>query len=231
MLWGTFYWHTLGVVISLDGKVNDNRYLMVLSDCHHPMLQHFLPARRGVFQNGNDHHLSPTPLYRARVVAQWFDEHDTDVIQTSWPSQSQDLNPLKHLWYILEQCLRQRFPPPSSRCKFIDFLMEEWCHIPHAEFQTLVDSMPWYIQAVLATYGGPTPYSVTLHWCLHFLCPLPVCTVYINCCVQVFHWHPKNLQIQTENRLNSKKKSVWQKAGRTYFRMKRQCKVNFPCQN
>ena len=66
------------VVIPLEGKVNVNRCLKVPSHHHHhlhPMVQHFFPAGKGVFQDGN------VPIHRARVVAQWFDEHDTDVIQ------------------------------------------------------------------------------------------------------------------------------------------------------
>jgi hypothetical protein len=36
-----------------------------------------------------------------------------------------------------------------------EFLVEEWCHIPPIEFQTLVESMPRHIEAVLAARGGP----------------------------------------------------------------------------
>ena len=86
MLGGAFSWHALGAVIPLEGKVSANRYLMVLSDYLHPMLQNFFPAGRGLFQDGN------ALIHRPCVVAQWFDEHESDIIHLSWPSQSPDLN-------------------------------------------------------------------------------------------------------------------------------------------
>ena len=39
----------------------------------------------------------------------------------------------------------------------MEFIVEEWCHIPPIEFQTLVEAMPRCIEAVLDP-GGPTPY-------------------------------------------------------------------------
>ena len=72
--------------------------------------------------------------------------------------QSHDLNQIKNLWEILERHLRQHFPPPSTKHPIMQFLMEECCLLPPLEFQTLVESMPWHIEAVLAARGGPTPY-------------------------------------------------------------------------
>lgn len=51
LLWGTFSWHGLGVLILSEGQVNANCYLMILSDHPHPVMKHFSPARRGVFQD------------------------------------------------------------------------------------------------------------------------------------------------------------------------------------
>ena len=81
------------------------------------------------------------------MVAEWFDEHENDVSHMPWPSQSPDLNPIEHLWEILERRLRQ----------IMEFLIEEWCRIPPVEFQTLVESMPRQIEAVLER-SRPTPY-------------------------------------------------------------------------
>jgi transposase len=74
-----------------------------------------------------------------------------------WPSQSPDLNPLEHLWEILERRLRQRFPPPSTKQQMMDALVEERCRTSPVEFQTLLESMPRRIEPVLAR-GDPTPY-------------------------------------------------------------------------
>ena len=61
---GAFSWNDLGAVIPLEGKINANYHLMLLSDHLRSMLQHFFPTRSGVFQDDN------TPIHRAHVVAQ-----------------------------------------------------------------------------------------------------------------------------------------------------------------
>ena len=73
-----------------------------------------------------------------------------------WPSQSPDLNAIEHLWEIVERHLRQRFPAPTKH-QIMEFLMEEW-RIPPIELQTLVESKPRPIKAVLKARGGPTSY-------------------------------------------------------------------------
>jgi hypothetical protein len=46
--------------------------------------------------------------------------------------------------------MRQCFPPPSTKHQMMEFLVKEWCPIPPIEFQTLEESMPRPIEAVLA---------------------------------------------------------------------------------
>ena len=135
----------------LEGKVNANKYTAILSDHLQPMVNHSYPDGSGLFQDDN------AAIHQARVVTEWFDEHANDLNPMPWPSQSPDLNPIEHLWEILEWHLRQRFPPPSTKYQKITFLMEEWCCISPIEFQTIVEYIPRCIEAVLAR-GGPTPY-------------------------------------------------------------------------
>ena len=44
------------------------------------------------------------PCHTTRVVQEWFEEHDEEfkVLVCAWPSNSVNLNSIKHLWDVLE---------------------------------------------------------------------------------------------------------------------------------
>ena len=79
-----------------------------------------------------------------------------------WLCQSPDRNAIE----ILEWCLRQHFPPPSTKRQR---MVDVWSRIPPIEFQTLVESMQGCFEAVRAC-GGPNP---DLRHCWYFLIYIP----------------------------------------------------------
>jgi hypothetical protein len=77
------------------------------------------------------------------VFTEWFDEHENDVNHMPWLPESPYLNPIEHLWGILEQRLRL-FSTTINKTQN-DGLMDEWCiiksklYLSHAPNTTDVD--------------------------------------------------------------------------------------------
>lgn len=152
MVWAAISWHSLGPILVLDGRVTAKDYRTILEDHVHPMVQTLYPEGGAVYQDDN------APIHTARLVKDWFDEHESEVEHLPWPAQSPDLNIIEPLWGVLEERVRKRFPPPASRSDLATILQEEWLKIPLTTVQDLYMSFPRQIDAVLAAKGGPTPY-------------------------------------------------------------------------
>ncbi|KAJ8875003.1 hypothetical protein PR048_022893 [Dryococelus australis] len=79
-----------------------------------------------------------------------------NVRRLDWPVHSPDLNPIEHLWDELDRRVRARQARPKYIAQLVEWLQEEWRRIPVDVVQTLVESMPDRVAAVIATIGGPT---------------------------------------------------------------------------
>jgi transposase len=83
---------------------------------------------------------------------------DRNVSVLPWPAKSLDLNPIEHVWDLLDRRVRARTIPHRYVRELACVLVEEWGNISHAELANLVQSMRGRCTAVLIAAGGHTRY-------------------------------------------------------------------------
>jgi len=74
----------------------------------------------------------------------------------SWPFQSQDLNPIEHLWEELNCQVRKH--THSNKTALFKSLKEEWSKISSACINRLIESMPHRCAAVITAKSMATKY-------------------------------------------------------------------------
>ncbi len=152
MVWGIFSWHTLGPLVPIEHSLNATAYLSIVADHVHPFMTTVYPSSDGYFQQDN------TPCHKVQIMSDWFLEHDNGFTLLKWPPQSPDLNPIEHLWDVVEREIRIMDVQPTNLQQLRDAIMSIWTEISEECFQHLVESMPWIIKSVLKAKVGPTRY-------------------------------------------------------------------------
>ncbi len=71
-----------------------------------------------------------------------FLEHDNEFTLLKWPPQSPDLNPIEHLWDVVEQKIHITDVQLTYLQQLRDAIMPIWTNISEECFQHLVESMP-----------------------------------------------------------------------------------------
>lgn len=147
MVWGCFSAAGVGNLVFLDGKVDSNKYIEMLSlnlNCSISKLNITEP----IFQQDN------APCHTSRLTKEYFTLNNIKVMD--WPAQSPDLNPIENIWGLLKTRLSVKKIKTLPELK--ESILEEWNKISPEETKKLVDSMRNRCISVIKARGGPTKY-------------------------------------------------------------------------
>ena len=104
------------------------------------------------------------PIHTANKVKAWFKEQKIDV--QDWAPYSPDMNPIEHVWKALKAPVAEMYPKvmkdtsetKEARTELEQALQSAWDALPDSLFESLIESMPRRIQALLDTKGWHTKY-------------------------------------------------------------------------
>ncbi|GBN75748.1 hypothetical protein AVEN_122910-1 [Araneus ventricosus] len=75
-----------------------------------------------------------------------------------WPPKSPEMNIIENIRDALLHAVENRSPPPRTPMDLWTVLKDEWCELPPRDLQTLAESMPHRVTALLCVRGGPSRY-------------------------------------------------------------------------
>ncbi|GBN50389.1 hypothetical protein AVEN_185884-1 [Araneus ventricosus] len=127
-------------------------YLNIIADQLHPYMAFVFPTGNGIFQQNN------APCHKARIVLEWFLEHTDEFYLMYWPHNSPDLNPMEHIWDVMELQLRAQTPPCPNISTLCDNCLHIWYNLSPVMYQKLVAFMPRRVASVLKSKGGASRY-------------------------------------------------------------------------
>lgn len=148
LVWGCMSSFGVGKLHIIRGKMDQYMYIDILKQNLHASALKMGLGNDFIFQQDND------PKHTAHNTKLWLLYNTPKQLHT--PPQSPDVNPIEHLWSILESKIRTR--SISNKNDIEKALQEEWNNIPPSVTAKLVDSMPRRLDAVIKVKGNPTKY-------------------------------------------------------------------------
>ena len=151
MMWGCMFWEGVGYATRIEGKMDAQLYCSILEDELQQSLEfcHKTPDDI-IFQQDND------PKHTSKLAQRWFNDHGYTVMK--WPAQSENINPIEHLWWHLKRRLAEYEVAPRGVEELWEHCQIEWENIPKEVCQNLIESMPRRVQAIIKARVGYTKY-------------------------------------------------------------------------
>ncbi|GFT93827.1 transposable element Tcb1 transposase [Trichonephila clavipes] len=148
MVWGSIGYHSRTPLVRIAGTLNSQRYI---SEVLEPVV---LPYLRGlttaIFQQDN------ARPHVARIVQRFFGNHQIELLP--WSARSPDFSPIENMWTMVAQRLTQITPPAATPDQLWQREEACWSAVPQEHIQSLFESMPRRVVAVIFNNGGYSGY-------------------------------------------------------------------------
>ena len=118
MVWGAIWHDGKSKLVVCEGRINSAKYIEILKEGLLPIF-----ASAHVDKN---HHLfmeDGAPCHSAKTTQAWYQENGIQKLW--WPSQSPDMNPIEHIWHILNLAIRKRTLKAANK-EVLQYIQEEW---------------------------------------------------------------------------------------------------------
>ncbi|GFU57565.1 transposable element tcb2 transposase [Trichonephila clavipes] len=139
-------------LIRLDTTLTGDKYVSILSDHLHPFMSIVHSDELGEFQQDN------AIPHTSRIATEWPQEHSSEFRHFLCPPKSTDMKIIEYIWDALQRAVQKSSPLPFTPTDLWTALQDSWCQLPPAVLQTLIESMPRCVAALLCTRRDLTRY-------------------------------------------------------------------------
>lgn len=149
MIWGAISSRGQVGLQVLEGKQTSQKYLDLFQRQVNNIAALF-PDQQWTFQHDN------APIHTGRVVRTWLTDNNIDVLE--WPALSPDLNIIENLWGWMTKQVYGGGRQFNTREEVIAAIRNCWEAIPMTLLDSLFNSLPHRMLAVIEKRGGHTHY-------------------------------------------------------------------------
>ncbi|GFW89215.1 transposable element Tcb1 transposase [Trichonephila clavipes] len=135
-------------LIRIAGTLNSQHYI---SEVLEPVVLSYLQGlATAIFQQDN-----ARPQV-ARIVQRFFFNNQIELLP--WPDHSPDLSPIENMWSIVAQRLTHITTPAATSDQLWKRVEVAWSAVPQEHIQSLFESMPRRVAALISNNGGYSGY-------------------------------------------------------------------------
>ncbi|GFT84539.1 transposable element Tcb1 transposase [Trichonephila clavipes] len=142
MVWGGIGYHSRTPLVGIVGILNRQRNI---SEVLEPVVR-LQGLTTAIFEQDN------ARPHVVRIVQMFFENHQIEFLP--WPARSPDLSPIENMWSMVSQRLTQITPPAATPDQLWQRVEATWSVVPQEHIQSLFESMPRRVAAVISNNGG-----------------------------------------------------------------------------